>query len=588
MILQKLVWATLGALTAFLGCSEDRGTGGAAAGSSGFVSGGGTGGRTGGGGASASGGAAAGGAGGTAAGTGSGGTAAAGGAAGATMSAGAGGSLAGGGSGGSGGSAGAGAGGGGGSSGGDVTAHLDELKRSFLAMQFGIWHHFGILTYTGSWAQANLPINDFNPGATLNPQQWAQAAKSAGAKFGVLTTRHHDGFALWPSKASNFNVGHTSWYAQYGGQPAPNDKGDIVQQFVNGYRAEGLTPVFYYSIWDSTHPVSGQLTPEMVQYLTTQLTELLTNYGPIPFMIIDGWGWQMGHHAAEFTYLHNLIKSLQPDILIVDHQGLESPFEGDFVMYEEPKGTFAPADNTWAAVQGQKVNQSGGNDWFWKSDVGNYLSVSNIVDTHVNTLIGRHANFILNCPPNNQGLLSDAIVSLLGQVGTYRQTHPAPTPAPLPTQGPTNSNPYYVVAATASTGDAASAIDGKNDFGVYSVWQSTGGAPQWIQMDLGSVKPAAFVGYLPPYAGTAPATTGIITGYRIDTSSDGTTFTTAASGTWPADGRLKAATFGPVQARYVRLIATTVNSGNAAATEVDVGGPQAATFTTPTLSDWGH
>ena len=414
------------------------------------------------------------------------------------------------------------------------------------------------------------------------------AAASAGAKFGVLTTRHHDGFALWPSKAGNFNVGHTTWYAQHGGQPAPNDRGDVVQQFVNAYRKHGLTPVFYYSIWDSTHPVSGQLTTEMVQYLTTQLTELLTNYGPIPFMIIDGWGWQMGHHAAEFSYLHNLIKSLQPDILIVDHQGLESPFEGDFVMYEEPKGTFAPADNTWAAVQGQKVNQSGGNDWFWSSNIGSYLSVSNIVDTHINTLVARHTNFILNCPPNNQGLLNDAIVKLLADVGQYRTTHPAPTPAPLPTQGPMNTNPYYVVAATASTGDAGSAIDGKNDFGSYSVWQSTGGAPQWIQMDLGAVKPVAFVGYLPPYAGTAPAKTGIITGYRIDASTDGTTFTIATSGTWPADGRLKAATFGPVQARYVRLIATSVNSGNAAATEVDVGGPQASTFTTPKLTDWGH
>ena len=381
-------------------------------------------------------------------------------------------------------------------------------------MQFGIWHHYGILSYTGSWAQANLPIDDFNPGSTLNPQQWAQAAKSAGAKFGVLTTRHHDGFALWPSKASNFNVGHTTWYTQHGGQAAPNDKGDVVQQFVNGYRAEGLTPVFYYSIWDSTHPVSGELTTEMVQYLTTQLTELLTNYGPIPFMIIDGWAWQMGHHAAEFSYLHNLIKSLQPDILIVDHQGLESPFEGDFVMYEEPKGVFAPTTNTWAAVQGQKVNQSGGNDWFWSSSVGSYLSVSNIVDTHINTLVSRHANFILNCPPNDKGLLDDAIVTLLGQVGTYRQAHPATMPGPLPSQGPTNTNPYYVTAATASSGSAASAIDGKNDFGVYSVWQSTGGTPQWIQMDLGAVKSAAFVGYLPPYSGTAPATTGIITGTR--------------------------------------------------------------------------
>src|SRR5215831_3289824 len=67
----------------------------------------------------------------------------------------------------------------------DPTAHLDALKRALTQLQFGIWHHFGILTYTGSWAQANLPIDDFNPGATLDARQWAAAARSAGARFGV-------------------------------------------------------------------------------------------------------------------------------------------------------------------------------------------------------------------------------------------------------------------------------------------------------------------------------------------------------------------------------------------------------------------
>jgi alpha-L-fucosidase len=502
----------------------------------------------------------------------------------------------------------AGGGGSGGSGGGpgeDPTAHLDDLKRQFLALQFGIWHHFGILTYTGTWAQANLPLNDFNPGTTLNPQQWAAAAKSAGAKFGVLTTRHHDGFALWPSKASTFNVGHTTWYAQVGGQAAPNDKGDVVQQFVDGYRAQGLQPAFYYSIWDTTHPVSGQLTPEMVQYLTTQLTELMSNYGKIPLLIIDGWSWMMGHHAAEGWYIHNLVKSLQPDILIVDHEGLESPYDEDLVMYEEPRGVFAPAGNTWAAVQGQKINQHGGNDWFWKSNITGYISVSDIVDSHINTLVPRYTNFILNCPPNNEGLLDDAVVTELGQVGTYRQSHPATVPPQLPTQGPENSNPYFPVSATASSGTAGNAIDGSNDVGRYSLWQSSGSLPQWIQIDLGAVKSAGFLGYLPPYiAGSAwnssngdcsgtpcavPGSSGLITSYEIDVSTDGTNFTKVATGTWPANGKLQGVTFGPVQARYIRLIALAVNSGTSAqATELEVGGPQTLTVVTPKTTDWGH
>jgi hypothetical protein len=184
----------------------------------------------------------------------------------------------------------------------DGAATLDERKRAFLALRFGLWHHFGILTYTRSWAQPDLPIDDFNPGTTLDPQQWAAAAKSAGAQFGVLTTRHHDGFALWPSNASAFNVGHTTWYAQVGGQPAPDDKGDVVQQFVNGYRAEGLLPVFYYSIWDTTQGMgTGAPMPEQMTYIKTQLTELMSNYGPIPVLIFDGWSWNMGHYNVPYA-----------------------------------------------------------------------------------------------------------------------------------------------------------------------------------------------------------------------------------------------------------------------------------------------
>jgi alpha-L-fucosidase len=478
----------------------------------------------------------------------------------------------------------------------DPTTQLDDLKRAFLKLQFGLWHHFGILTYTGTWAEANLPINDFNPGTTLDPQQWAAAAKSAGAQFGVLTTRHHDGFALWPSKASDFNVGHISWM---------NGQGDVVKQFVDGYRAEGLLPAFYYSIWDTTHPVQGDLTPEMVQYITTQLTELMSNYGPVPLLIFDGWSWMMGHHAADAWYIHDLVKSLQPDILIVDHEGIESPYDEDLVMYEEPRGVFAPAGNTWSAVQGQKINQHGGNDWFWSPDIQGFLTTQQIVDDHINTLVPRYTNFILNCPPNREGLLDQDIVQALAQVGTYRQSHPATVPPPLPTQGPQNSNPYYLAAATASSGVAGNVIDGSNDIGRYTVWQSSGSLPQWVQVDLGSVKSVGFLGYLPPYvagskwssstgdcSGTPcaiPASTGLITSYEIDTSTDGTTFTKATTGTWPANGKLQGVTFGPTQARYVRLIALAVNSGSSAgATELEVGGPQTMTPHQPALTDWGH
>jgi alpha-L-fucosidase len=444
-------------------------------------------------------------------------------------------------------------------SGGGDGQRIENLKRSFVDLRFGLFLHFGILTYTGSWAQPNLPIAQFNP-TQLDASQWASAAKAAGAKFGVLTTRHHDGFALWPSKASTFNVSSTPW---------KNGQGDVVKEYVDAFRAAGLGPGLYYSIWDATQNNGVNPSPAQIAYIKTQLTELLTNYGKIPLLVFDGWSWKMGHQQVAFAEIHDLVKRLQPDILISDHNGLTSPYDEDLVMYEEPKGTFAPANNQWAAVQGNKINASGGNDWFWAPGIGNLMSVSAIVDGHLNLLNPRHTVFLLNCPPNRSGLIDDAIVARLTEVGTAWK----PTLAlALPSQGVQNNHPLLVQSATATTGNANSAIDGINDFGSHTMWQSTGPAPQSVTLDLGSVQPdVGFLGIVPPYAGIAPASSGNITTYKIEVSSDAATFTQVAAGGWPADGQLHNATFGPMPARYVRLTATGVDNGMPAATEITVG-----------------
>jgi len=442
--------------------------------------------------------------------------------------------------------------------GGTLTGHLQDLKQAIVDQHFGLFLHFGILTDTGSWAQGNLPINQFNP-TKLDAAQWAAAAKAAGAKFGVLTTRHHDGFALWPSKASDFNVGHISWR---GGQ------GDVVKEYVTAFRAAGLEPGFYYSIWDSTQN-NGDPTPAQISYIKTQLTELLTNYGKIPLLVFDGWGWKMGHQKVVFAEIHDLVKSLQPDILISDHDGLTSPYDADLVMYEEPKGTFAPTNNQWAALQGNKINNSGGNDWFWAPDIGNLLSVQSIVSDHLTALSQRHTTFLLNCPPNRDGLFDQAIVDRLTEVGKAWTTAAS---SKLPDQGVQNNHPLAVRSAAASSGNAGNAIDGINDYGSHTVWQASATLPQTITLDLGSVQSdVGFLGYLPPYSGVAPASAGNITSYSIELSSDGTTFSPGTSGTWVANGQLQHATFGPLPARYVRLTAKGVSSGAPAATEITIG-----------------
>lgn len=85
-----------------------------------------------------------------------------------------------------------------------------------------------------------------------------------------------------------------------------------------------------------------------------------------------------------------------------------------------------------------------------------------------------------------------------------------------------------------------------------------------------------------------PSGSGLKTSYEVDVSLDGASFSEATEGTWPANGKLQGVSFPAVQARYVRLIAKAVNSGAAAATEIEVGGPQALKLATPTPADWGH
>jgi len=441
------------------------------------------------------------------------------------------------------------------------TVALEQLQRDFVDLRFGMFLHFGILTFTGSWAQGNLDITQFNP-TGLDCDQWASAAASAGMKYGVLTSRHHDGFALWPSKASKFNVGNIPW---------KNGQGDVVRCYVDAFRKRGLLPGLYYSIWDTTQGVAaGSTSTEKLNYIKTQLTELLTNYGPIPILVIDGWSWQMGHKAIAYQEIYELVKSLQPNCLLTDHTHVPVPWDVDIVNYEEPKGAWAPAGNTYPSQQGTKVNNSGGNDWFWAPDIGGLMTVSDIVTKHLTDLEPKWTNFLLNCLPNRTGTLDSAIVTLLGQVGAAWS--PNKSRAPLPAQGPQNEHPYAIVSATATSGNAGNAIDGINDTGTHTLWQPTGALPQSMTLDLGQSR--ADVGWLgcTPYAsGDSTATTGNVTGYTLLVSTDGNTFSKATSGTWTADAKMKVATFGPTPARYVRFQVDAAN-GNPAVTELTVGG----------------
>jgi alpha-L-fucosidase len=437
---------------------------------------------------------------------------------------------------------------------------LEQLQREFVELRFGMFIHFGILTYTGKWGDGHLDIGQFNP-TGFDPGQWADAAVAARMKYGVLTARHHDGFALWPSKAGTHNVAHVPWR---------DGQGDVVAEYVTAFRSRGLLPGLYYSIWDITRGVAaGQLTPDKLAYVKTQLTELLSNYGPIPILVMDGWSWQMGHNAVAYEEIRDLVKGLQPNCLLTDHTHLADPWDVDVVSFEEPKGAWSPDGNRYPGQQGQKINATGGNDWFWGPGMGGLMTVADIVKRHLGDLEPKWTNFLLNCPPNRDGLLDPAIVQVLKEVGATWS--PTPSRPALPAQGPQNQRPYTPVSAQASTGDASAAIDGKNDQGFYSLWQPTGPLPQWLTVDLGRVRPdVGWLGCLPRYHDEKSSTDGNVTWYRILTSRDGSIFDERAAGAWAADGKMKVATFVPTPARYVRFEIRGAN-GAPAVTELTLG-----------------
>jgi alpha-L-fucosidase len=317
------------------------------------------------------------------------------------------------------------------------------------------------------------------------------------------------------------------------------------------------------------------VTAAQIAHIKAQLTELLTNYGPIPILIFDGWSWKMGHRQVPYNEIRALVKSLQPDCLMLDNSHLQSTWENDLAPVEEAQGNkFIANDNTFPAVQMQKINASGGNDWFWAPNIGNLMTVTTVVDAHIRRIEPLWTNFLLNCPPNREGRLDATMVTRLAQVGAAWSPNTAR--APLPAQSPQIDVPYDPVGATASSGNAvANAIDGRNDWNAYSVWQSVGALPQSVTVDLGQLRPdVSVLYYVPLYVAQMGASpNGAITSYAVYTSTDNTTFTMATTGLWPANALMKKATFTPTAARYVRLEARAINgpSVNAIVTEISVG-----------------
>ena len=478
------------------------------------------------------------------------------------------------------------------------TSSMQQLLARYADQRFGMFIHYNMNTYYGGWAENRVDPKTFAPpnvDCHTFTDQWAAAAKAAGMKFGLLTTKHHDGFAIWPSMATppkSSPYGTTPYTIAQSTVPTM----DVVKCYVDSFRAQGLDPDLYFSIWDPNNGIGSQsghnTDPGAVDwavvgpYVTAQITELLTNYGDIPLFVFDGYAWLTGHQQVPYQQIRALIRKLQPSTIVMDHNG-GVPSEVDTEYFEEPLGIRVPTGNVTVGSQGQTIAKNG--NWFWDSGqaTSGYLSASDIA-AELKATEPNYTNFVLDCPPNQQGKLDSAVVTILGQVPS--SWTPNASRAALPAQSPKIEIPITAVSATATSGTPAPAIDGYNDgpAGINntlhgtghgeSLWESTGSLPQSVTINLGkSYDNIDMLEYLPQrHTGT---TAGNITSYKIYVSTDNTTFTQVTTGTWPADPSYHGLTsperaqFAPQTAQYVRLEATAVAGGGTTAIigEVAVG-----------------
>lgn len=288
---------------------------------------------------------------------------------------------------------------------------LRQLQQDFIDLRFGMFVHFNMATMQDrEWGDPRGPIDAFAP-ASLDTDQWAECAVSAGMRYGCLTTKHHDGFCLWPTESGGDGVGKTR-------EPV-----DVVRAFVDSFRAKGLRVGLYYSILDLRGDIRHHnVTAADIERIKLELTELLTGYGPIDFLIFDGWDapWsRITYEEVPFDEVYRLVKEHQPDCLVADLNAGAYPasalYYSDIKSYEQNAGQTVPRGSEVPALS--CVTLSDG--WFWKSwdDESDLKPAELVVDEWLLPLNSRYCNLICNAAPNSTGRFSPNLVSRLKEIG---------------------------------------------------------------------------------------------------------------------------------------------------------------------------
>ena len=323
-----------------------------------------------------------------------------------------------------------------------------EARKWFQDAKFGIFLHWGLYSQLGGagtpglaeWimherkipaAQYERLAQFFNP-AQFDADEWVRGFKAAGAHYIVLTSKHHEGFAMFDSKVSDYDVIDATPFGR-----------DPIKELAEACRRHGLKLFFYYSQLDWHHPdyfpigktgqsagrPAGGNWDRYLDYQNAQLRELLTQYGPIGGIWFDGW-WDQEETShrdrwkLETTY--RMIHSLQPGALIANNHH-QAPFPGeDYQAFERDlpgenaMGFNAAPISKLPLEMAETMNGS----WGFSLTDANYKTTEQLIRTMVGAA-GRNANFLLNSGPMPNGRIQPENMKTLAEIGNWLKVYGA-------------------------------------------------------------------------------------------------------------------------------------------------------------------
>lgn len=315
-----------------------------------------------------------------------------------------------------------------------------ERIQWFNEARFGMFIHWGLyaIPARGEWVRSVERISneeyqkyfeEFSP-ERYDPKEWAKAAKAAGMKYAVLTAKHHDGFCLFDSGFTHYKSTNT---------PA---KRDLVREFLEAFRGEGLRVGLYYSLLDWYHedyPAYGDRQHPMrdneafkekkhnfsnyIDYMHAQVRELCTHYGKLDIMWFDFSYHGMTGEKWRASELVGMIHELQPGIIIDNRLGgnmkLETPelYAGDFANPEQGVPAEGMKDEKGNPIPWE-ANLTLNNNWGYCAVDKAYKTPTQVIRTLVDC-VSKGGNLLLNVGPDAKGEIPEESLAILGEVGKW-------------------------------------------------------------------------------------------------------------------------------------------------------------------------